>query len=202
MGCSPEQALPDPRCFHNDTPAHTVAIKTGFWIGQTEVTQAAWKRIKGTNPSHFEGDYLPVESVSWYDASSYCQEVGGRLPSEPEWEYAARGGTGGARYGEVDEVAWYNKNSGAKTHAVGGKKPNRFGLYDTLGNVFEWTDDWFSPYPGNKIFFDPIGPQTRKVVRGGSFDWWARDSKAATRGMLEPDLAYKHIGFRCVIDRM
>jgi formylglycine-generating enzyme required for sulfatase activity len=101
------------------------------------VTQEAWQRIMGSNPSHFKGARLPVEMVSWNDARSYCSKIGMRLPTEAEWEYAARGGNASARYGALDAVAWYKSNSAGQTHEVGQQQANEFGLFDMLGNVWE-----------------------------------------------------------------
>lgn len=138
MGCSQG----DKECGDNEQPAHEVTITRGFWIGQTEVTQEAYQRVmNGQNPSRFKGARLPVETISWNDADAYCRAIGGRLPTEAEWEYAARAGSTDGRYGDVDQIAWYGKNSGNKTHEVAGKAPNTWGLYDTLGNVWEWTAD-------------------------------------------------------------
>ncbi len=112
MGCSPG----DTECFDHEKPAHNVSITKGFWLGQTPVTQAAYQRVVGTNPSHFKGDNLPVEQVTWDEAKQYCEAVGGRLPTEAEWEYAARTGTAVARYGNLDAIAWYQGNRGSQTH--------------------------------------------------------------------------------------
>jgi formylglycine-generating enzyme required for sulfatase activity len=125
-----------------DDQAHPVRITKGFWIGQTEVTQAAYKRVmKGADPSHFKGDNRPVETVNWNEAEAYCRAVDMRLPTEAEWEYAARAATTGERYGEIDRIAVYGTTS---TATVGSKLPNAWGLYDMLGNVWEWTNDWYT----------------------------------------------------------
>jgi len=129
MGCSPG----DDECYDDEKPPHQVTITKGFWIGQTEVTQEAYQRVIGANPSHFRGDELPVENVNWNEARAYCVAVGMRLPTEAEWEYAARGGNASARYGSLDAVAWYRGNSGGKTHLVGQKQKNAYGLYDMPG---------------------------------------------------------------------
>jgi serine/threonine protein kinase len=180
MGCSPG----DSECFDDEKPSHGEQIANGFWLGQTEVTQAAWKRVKGDNPSHFRGDQLPVESVDWNQASDYCKAVGGRLPTEKEWEYAARAGTTGSRYGALDAVAWYGDNSGNTTHPVGLQQGNEFGLYDMLGNVREWTSDNYDA--------------TTKVVRGGSWNGSTRYVRASNRVRYGPTNQGNLIGFRCV----
>ena len=181
MGCSPG----DKECEADEKP-HAEQIANGFWLSQTEVTQAAWKKVKGNNPSQFIGNQLPVEHVDWNEAGVYCKAIGGRLPIEKEWEYAARAGTTDARYGELDAIGWYRGNSGAKPHTVRLKQANAFGLYDMLGNVFEWTD---TNYDGSFSF---------KVVRGGS---WSSDSifvRASARIRLGPEGRDSGVGFRCV----
>ena len=175
-------------------------ITTGFWIGQTPVTQQAYQRVVGTNPSSFKGAQLPVENVIWTEAQSYCQAAGMRLPTEAEWEYAARAGTTGSRYGDIDSIAWYNANSGNKTHEVARKQPNAWGLYDMLGNVQQWTADWRTDqYSGNSET-DPHGPTggQYRVVRGGS---WLNDAaavRASIRVGSRPESRYLFNGLRCV----
>ncbi len=141
------EASPDER------PAHCVMITQPFYLGKYEVTQGEWAAVMGNNPSHFKGDpNRPVENVSWHDVQRFMEKLnereGGatyRLPTEAEWEYAARAGTKGTRYHKnIDEIAWYVENSTRETHAVGQKVPNAWGLYDMLGNVFEWVQDWYA----------------------------------------------------------
>ena len=173
MGCS----AGDTECRDDESPARDVEIMRGFWIGQTEVTQEAYQKVKGTNPSYFEGSMLPVEQVRWTDANEYCEAVGMRLPTEAEWEYAARGGSTAARYGAVENVAWYNANSGRQTHPVAQKQPNGFGLYDVLGNVWEWVADWYdAKYYASGAARDPRGPASgqNRAVRGGSWSNFPR----------------------------
>ncbi|MEX2261171.1 MAG: SUMF1/EgtB/PvdO family nonheme iron enzyme [Bryobacteraceae bacterium] len=182
MGCSPG----DNECDSDEKPPRAEQIANGFWLGQTEVTQAAWKKVNGSNnnPSRFESDQLPVEQVDWAGAQKYCQAVAGRLPSEKEWEYAARAGTRGSRYGDLDAIAWYSGNSDRATHSVGLKQPNAFGLYDMLGNVWEWTAD---NYDSNT-----------KVVRGGSWNVYTRYARASSRLREGPAHRSIYLGFRCV----
>jgi len=181
MGCSPG----DSECLDNEKPPHAEQIATGFWLSQTPVTQAAWKKVMNKKPSHFKGDQLPVERVDWNQASAYCQAIGGRLPTEKEWEYAARAGTTGARYGDLDAIAWYSGNSGGTTLPVGQKQANAYGLYDMLGNVWEWTSDNYDA--------------GTKVVRGGSMDdIVAGDVRASYRDRIVPAKRDLDLGFRCV----
>jgi formylglycine-generating enzyme required for sulfatase activity len=196
MGCSPG----DTECFSDENPTHKVTITKPFWIGQTEVTQEAYQRAIGKNPSHFTGDpKLPVETVSWNDAQAYCQKVGMRLPTEAEWEYAARGGTKESRYVKLEDTAWHGGNSQAKTHPVAGKLPNGFGLYDMLGNVWEWVTDFFGNY-GGAAQTNPTGPGkgTERVLRGGSWLYVPRDLRASVRLWFDPALRFSFIGARCV----
>ena len=197
MGCSPG----DSECIEDEEPAHDVTITRGFWIGQTEVTQEAYQGVTGSNPSMFKGPKLPVETIYWSEATAYCAAIGGRLPTEAEWELAARAGDKSARYGPVDEVGWYLGNAGGKTHQVAQKKPNALGLYDMIGNVMEWTANWYADrLPFETV--DPKGPSMgfQRAVRGGSWvdaSWSQRASFRA--GPPEPHRE-EAIGFRCAAD--
>jgi formylglycine-generating enzyme required for sulfatase activity len=196
MGCSPG----DGECFDDEKPPHQVTISKGLWLGQTDVTQAAYQRVTGTNPSKIKESNLPVNEVSWDGARLYCQAIGGRLPTEAEWEYAARAGSTGARYGNLDAVAWYAGNSGAKPHDVGQKQPNAFNLYDMLGNVFQWTADWHGEkYYQTSEARDPAGPPsgTLRTLRGGSWVYDAKRVRASYRHRFEPSHISDSIGFRC-----
>jgi formylglycine-generating enzyme required for sulfatase activity len=194
MGCSPG----DNQCDNREKPAHQVTITKGFWMGQTAVTQEAYQKVTGTNPSYFKGAKFPVETVSWNEAQSYCQAVGMGLPTEAEWEYAARAGTTAARYGNLNDIAWNSDGSDQRTHEVGLKQANAFGLYDMLGNVAEWVADWFGEYPGGSQR-DPGGPARglRRVNRGGFLYLGPYVARASSRGQLEPDSRSGILGFRC-----
>jgi formylglycine-generating enzyme required for sulfatase activity len=195
MGCSPG----DNEAYDNEKPAREVTITKGFWIGQTPVTQEAYQRVMGENPSHFKGANLPVESLTWFEADEYCRAAGGRLPTEAEWEYAARAGNPHSRYGDLEAIAWYKGNSGRQTHEVGQKAPNAWGLYDTLGNVLEWTSDWHADkLPTAAI--DPVGPTSgqSRVARGGSWFGNSTPARASYRVTGGPSDRWIFIGFRCV----
>ena len=195
-----------------DEVQHEVRISRGFWMGKYEVTQGEWEAVMGANPSHFKscGARCPVESVSWEDVQGFIQklnederEAGSgnryRLPTEAEWEYAARAGTTGVRHGELDLIAWYESNSGGRTHPVGGKRANGWGLHDMLGNVWEWTADWYGDYPSGLVT-DPRGPSTGsyRVGRGGCWDRYAGGVRSASRGSGSPGVRSFIIGFRLV----
>jgi formylglycine-generating enzyme required for sulfatase activity len=210
MGCS----LGDQVCDPNELPPdqkephpHQVTITTGFWMGKTEVTQEAYEKRMSSNPSKFKGNKLPVENINWMFAESYCEAANMRLPTEAEWEYAARAGTHGSRYGELDEIAWYYGNSEKRTHEVGGeqkvdgKRGNDWGLYDMLGNVWEWVWDWYDVYPSGPAT-DPQGPLsgTMKLVRGGAFELGPVPARASYRFANAPTNAWP-FGFRCVEGR-
>jgi formylglycine-generating enzyme required for sulfatase activity len=181
MGCSPG----DSECQAPENPSHRVTISKGLWLGQTEVTVGAYKRFaretgrgmppelafkkRALNPG-WSNDQMPIANVTWNDAEAYCRWAGGRLPTEAEWEYAARAGSTAARYGALDDVAWYANNSDRGTHEVSQKRPNAFNLYDMLGNVWEWVSDWYDYYQASPAR-DPSGPGSGQfhVLRGGSW---------------------------------
>jgi formylglycine-generating enzyme required for sulfatase activity len=197
MGCSPG----DTECRDKEKPAHNVSITKGFWLGQTPVTQGAYQRVVGTNPSNFNGDNLPVEQVTWDEAKHFCEAVGARLPTEAEWEYAARAGTAGERYGNLDAIAWHQGNSGNQTHPVGTKARNAWNLYDMLGNVWQWTADWYGEtYYGQQESGDPQGPVYGqfRVLRGGSWGNLSRGVRVSGRNWDGPGNRSGGYGFRCV----
>jgi formylglycine-generating enzyme required for sulfatase activity len=195
MGCSPD----DKECDPNEKPAHEVTISKNLWIGQTPVTQEAYRRVTRTNYSNrFKGPRLPVDSVSWVEAVAYCTAVGMRLPTEAQWEYAACAGSTAARYGDLDNIAWYSRNSGGKTHEVGQKQANGFGLFDMLGNVWEWVADWYDGnYYGQSPAVDPSGPASDQfpVLRGGLWNDGPKGVRASARVSSEQTL--RIAGFRC-----
>jgi formylglycine-generating enzyme required for sulfatase activity len=193
MGCSPG----DTQCFNSEKPAHQVTLTKGFWIGQTEVTQEAYQRVIAGNPSPKRGARLPVERVSWNEAQAYCRAIGMRLPAEAEWEYAARAGDRSARYGWIDSLAWYNTDP----HEVGQKSANRFGLFDMLGNVWEWVSDWYGAYISDATS-DPRGPASGqlRVMRGGGSTSAPSEVRPSTRLPFAPDDGAYNVGFRCAGD--
>ena len=155
MGSKSSEADDDER------PRMRVRISRGFFLGKYEVTQGQWEAVMGSNPSRFDGcgPDCPVENVSWDDVQEFIRRLnareGGnryRLPTEAEWEYAARAGTNGDHYGNLAAIAWHEDNSGNRTHPVGRKAPNEWGLYDMLGNVWEWVEDWYGGYPGGRSY--------------------------------------------------
>jgi formylglycine-generating enzyme required for sulfatase activity len=195
MGCSAN----DSDCVDFEKPVHSVTITKGFWIGQTLVTQVAYKKVMNANPSRFPGDQQPVENVSWDDAQAYCGKVDMRLPTEAEWEFAARGGNPAARFGPIDGIAWYNGNSNGAPHPVALKQANGYGLYDMLGDVWEWVADWYAPYDAAAAT-DPKGPPMghARVLRGGSRTGVDTAIRVSARSWLEPGLSEDvDYGFRC-----
>jgi formylglycine-generating enzyme required for sulfatase activity len=192
----------------DEEPSHEVQITRGFEMGKYEVTQAQWYVVMDANPSHFNGPDLPVETVSWNDAQEFIGKLNAmndgyryRLPTEAEWEYAARAGTTGAWAGDLDSMAWYRANSGVQTHPVGQKQPNAWGLHDMLGNVWEWCQDWYGEnHDQNSPMSNPTGPSSGvfHVLRGGDFGLFATDAPFALRFGYLPEIRYPSAGFRLV----
>ena len=184
-----------------------VTISKGFWMGKTEVTQAQWQAVMGSNPSDSKGTNLPVESVSWNDAQKFLQKIDPvlaaadgwktMLPTEAQWEYAARAGESWLYSGsdKLDEVAWYSDNSD-KTNSVGMKKANAWGLHDMSGNVWEWCRDRYDEKLSGGV--DPAGASSGayRVSRGGSWYGYANRSRVAFRSDNDPTGTYYDIGVR------
>ncbi|MDE6113252.1 MAG: SUMF1/EgtB/PvdO family nonheme iron enzyme [Bacteroidales bacterium] len=209
MGATQEQGND---AWTREFPAHEVTLD-GFYIGKTEVTQAQWMAVVGTNPSSSEtGDDYPVVDVSWDDAVQFCEKLSEmtghtyRLPTEAEWEYAARGGqqADGTKYAgsdNLDEVAWYANNSNSATHPVAEKKANGLGLYDMSGNVWEWCSDWYGEnYYANSPTVNPKGPESgeSRVKRGGAYGFQAVICRVSGRNSSTPDYKGVNTGLRVV----
>ncbi|MEE0453958.1 MAG: formylglycine-generating enzyme family protein [Sodaliphilus sp.] len=188
MGATSEQGSE----ISDEKPVHSVTL-SGYYIGKTEVTQALWQAVMGSNPSYFEGDDLPVEQVSWDDCQEFIRKLNSltgqnfRLPTEAEWEFACRGGNNSRGYkysgsNYIDNVAWYDGNSGDKTHPVATKSPNELGIYDMSGNVWEWCADWYGDYSSGRQT-NPKGPYggSGRVNRGGSWYNFARNCRSSIR---------------------
>jgi len=237
MGCA-EGAN---KCVADELPVHEVKITKPFWIGQTEVTTGAFKKFtaavsrpmpaeasanqRPVNPG-WKNDALPMTNVDWPDAKAYCSWAGLRLPTEAEWEYAARGGSVGALYGDVNEIAWTADNSGSAPidsrsikdgkelgrrlrengnapHAVAQKKPNNYRLYDMMGNVLEWVEDYYSPrFYQDAEPANPKGPPAGdlRVARGGSWVSVPAGTRVSYRFKLKPGQRDANLGFRCAGD--
>jgi len=214
----------DPEVFEDERPPHQVTLTRPFAIGSVPVTQEQYTALGFDNPSRFKAPQRPVERVTWFEAVAWCNALsrrtglpeaylidgeqvtwlgldngGWRLPTEAEWEYACRAGCALPRYGPLDEVAWYDGNSGKQSHDVGLKAPNAWGLYDMLGNVMEWCWDWLESYrPSLQI--DPTGPQTgsARVRRGGSWGFGGQFVRASYRYYFGPGSRNFLLGFRVV----
>lgn len=207
MGATAEMKKP----WDTEKPTHQVTLTNDYYIGKYEVTQALWQAVMGNDPSHFKGDNLPVEWVSWDDCQEFISKLNRmtgktfRLPTEAEWEYAARGGKKSRGYqysgsNNISDVAWYKNNGGSKTHAVGTKQANELGIYDMSGNVKEWCQDKFRTYNSSSQV-NPIGANSgsNRVHRGGCWrnnTWGCRSSY---RLESKPNWCYEDLGLRLVL---
>ena len=199
-------------------PQHQVNLTDSFYVGVFEVTQAEFEAVMGKNPSQFVGATRPVDSVTWTEAKLFCRRLSQmpdevaagrkyRLPTEAEWEYCCRAGVEhkfnfGRDARHLPEYAWVRDNSKSGTHAVGTKKPNQWGLYDTNGNVWEWCHDWFGQYKAGPVD-DPVGTSEGKgrVARGGGWDDYEYQCQSAYRIWCDPTLRSSGLGFRVVMTR-
>jgi sulfatase modifying factor 1 len=238
MGCS----TGDSNCEADEQPAHTVTITKGFWMGQTTATVGAWKRFRtatgkeALTPSDNEGrklneaaaDDSPAVLMNWDEAQEFCGWSGMRLPTEAEWEYAARAGSTAATYGNLDDIAWYGDNSGRQhidsatlwrddksnyskrlfengnfQHPVARKAPNQWKLYDMLGNVWQWTNDWYGEkYYASGENRDPRGPSSGqyRVARGFTWSSIPKEARVSYRIGQAQASATATLGVRCVAD--
>jgi formylglycine-generating enzyme required for sulfatase activity len=198
----------------SEGPQREVTISKPFYMGVYAVTQEQYEQVMGKNPSNFKGAENPVENVSWNDAAEFCKKLSQktgtsvRLPTEAEWEYACRAGSktrfsygDDNDYANLGDYAWYGQNSDNKTHPVGQKKPNAFGLYDMHGNVWEWCSDWYGAYE-DKAQTDPTGPASgsARVLRGGGWIYDPQVCRSAYRARGDPDNRGSVFGFRVVLD--
>ena len=208
MGATSEMENP----YDDEKPTHQVTLSS-YYIGETEVTQALWKAVMGSNPSYFKGDNLPVEMVSWDDCQTFISKLNAltgkrfRLPTEAEWEFAARGGnqsrhtpfSGSSR---IDDVAWYDGNSGDETHPVKTKQPNELGIYDMSGNVWEWCQDWYDYY-SSYAQTNPTGTGSCsfRVYRGGCRSSAPSSCRSSERRYGRPETSYSTLGLRLVLSQ-
>ena len=209
MGCSESNSY---GCYSEESPNHQVTLSKAFYLGKTEVTQAQWQAIMGSNPSYSksysDSPSRPVEQVSWNDIAGFNTATGLRLPSEAEWEYACRGNTTTAFHSMpgypngtnddnlLENIAWVYPASGS-TRAVAGKAANAFGMYDMSGNVNEWCNDWYGSYAAGNAT-DPAGPSSGsyRVLRGGFWDNNSGYCRSSSRGYFGPIDRNDKLGFR------
>ena len=207
MGGKGRKALP------NEKPTHSVTLSS-YYICKYEVTQSLWQAVMGNNPSEFKGDNLPVEQVSWDDCQTFINRLNSytgrnfRLPTEAEWEFAARGGNYSRHYkysgsNYISDVAWYSDNSRNRTHPVGTKQPNELGLYDMSGNVWEWCSDWYGSYSSYSQT-NPTGPNSGsdRVYRGGASGFFARICRSSRRSCNSPGYRDIGLGLRLVLSQL
>ena len=206
MGATSEQGSD---AYDDEKPTHQVTLST-YYIGRTEVTQALWEAVMGSNPSSFKGKKLPVEGVSYDDCKQFIEKLNVmtgqdfRLPTEAEWEFAARGGNqshgykySGSNY--LDDVAWFGENSGSETNTVATKRPNELGIYDMSGNVYEWCRDSYAKYTSSPQTNPRGGSGSNRVCRGGSWRSVARNCRVSYRSYYSPGHRYFNLGLRLVL---
>jgi formylglycine-generating enzyme required for sulfatase activity len=202
MGCTPG----DPECEPDETPSHRVTVTRGFWLGTTEVTVAAFRRfgkaMRVAVPiANDAGDDRPVVHLTWFEADEFCSWSGGRLPTEAEWEYAARAGSSDPRRLDLEQLFLRSGAAGPSAiYPVASQSPNPWGVHDMLGNAFEWVADWY----GDKSYAqsapeDPRGPESGRfrVVRGGSWILDVRFTRVSARSWFVPTVRFGNIGVRC-----
>ena len=213
MGKTPDEPSTPEYWPPNSERQHQVRLTRGFWFGKFEVTQSQWRAVMGGNPSRFTGDHrLPVDSVSWEDCQDflvklyYRTRMRFRLPTDAEWEYACRAGTAAIYYfgndnRQLEKFAWFTMNSGDRTHRVGTKPPNAWGLYNMHGNVAEWCLDFYGQM-GSADVVDPTGRAAghARVLRSGSWGASADYCRSAFRACCEPDVRNSALGFRIVCE--
>ncbi len=209
MGATSEQGSD---AQSDEKPAHQVTLSS-FSIGKYEVTQEEWEAVMGSNPSNFKGAKRPVEKVDWHDCQDFIRKLNAltgkhfRLPTEAEWEYAARGGNRSQGYkyaggNTIGSVAWYKDNSGKETHSVGQKQSNELGLYDMAGNVWEWCQDWYnSSYYVKSPLTNPVNntSASRRVLRGGGWSLSARYCRVSLRASGTPVYCDDDLGLRLAL---
>ena len=207
MGATSE--MKDP--YDDEKPVHQVTLTNDYYMGKYEVTQALWQAVMGSNPSEYKGDNRPVETVSWNDCQEFISKLNSmtgrkfRLPTEAEWEYAAYGGKKSRSYqysgsSNITDVAWYDGNSGSRTHPVGTKQANELGIYDMTGNVLEWCSDWYDSYSSSSQA-NPAGADSGsvRVRRGGSCYSSARYCRLSCRNNSSPDERFSGLGLRLAL---
>ena len=207
MGATSE--MKDP--YDDEKPVHQVTLTNDYYMGKYEVTQALWQAVMGKNPSYFKGDNLPVNYVRWKDCQRFISKLNSmtgrkfRLPTEAEWEYAARGGKKSRGYqysgsSNISDVAWYDGNSGDKTHPVGTKQANELGIYDMTGNVLEWCQDWYGSYYSSSQT-NPTGATSgsARVSRGGGWNCNASYCRLSVRFYYTPDFRLDILGLRLAL---
>ena len=201
----------------DEYPQHEVTFESGFWMGKYEITQEQWTAIMGSNPAFFAGENMPVERVSWEEAHVFIDRLNSgtgsspfRLPTEAEWEYCCRAGFDNVRfpwgddstYARLVRYGWYDSNSEGRTHEIGQKLPNRWGLHDMHGNVWEWCEDWYhdsyNGAPTDGSAWIEIDNGATRVRRGGAWNYGSKECRSAYRFRASPSSRYSSLGLRLV----